>query len=85
MAEADGRVGAPHPAIRLPADLLGDSRRNSRGLDLADERTLAALEQELTDPALWVTLYEAAKSEARHTAAKRAVEAAYAELEALVE
>ncbi len=51
----------------------------------AAEASLAQLEQELTDPAAWATRYEAAKSEARHTAAKRAVDAAYAELEALVE
>ena len=49
------------------------------------EAALAQLEQELTDPAAWATRYEAAKSEARHTAAKRAVESAYAELEALVD
>jgi ATP-binding cassette subfamily F protein 3 len=49
------------------------------------EASLAQLEQELTDPAMWATRYEAAKSEARHTAAKRAVDAAYAELEALVD
>ena len=34
--------GAPHPAVALPADLYGE-RRNSAGLDLADEDTLAAL------------------------------------------
>ncbi|RDE06494.1 bifunctional proline dehydrogenase/L-glutamate gamma-semialdehyde dehydrogenase PutA [Sphingomonas aracearum] len=34
--------GAPHPAVALPADLYG-ARRNSAGLDLADENTLAAL------------------------------------------
>ncbi len=49
------------------------------------EQALAALERELTDPALWATRYEAAKSEARHTAAKRAVETAYARLEELVD
>ncbi len=49
------------------------------------EAALTALEQELADPAAWATRYEAAKSEARHTAARRAVEAAYAELEALVD
>jgi ATP-binding cassette subfamily F protein 3 len=42
------------------------------------EAALVALEDELADPACWATPYEAAKSEARHTAAKRAVEAAYA-------
>jgi ATP-binding cassette subfamily F protein 3 len=49
------------------------------------EVALAGLEQELTDPALWATRYEAAKSEARHTAARRAVEAAYADLERLLD
>jgi len=40
------------------------------------------LEDELADPKAWATKYESAKSTARHTAAKRAVEDAYAELEA---
>jgi ATP-binding cassette subfamily F protein 3 len=48
------------------------------------EAALAALEQELADPAAWATKYEAAKSEARHTAARRAIDAAYAELEVLL-
>jgi ATP-binding cassette subfamily F protein 3 len=50
----------------------------------AAEAALVALEQELADPSAWATKYEAAKSEARHTAARRAVDAAYAELEALL-
>ncbi len=41
---------------------------------------MRALEDELADPAAWATQYEAAKSEARHTAARRAVEDAYAAL-----
>ena len=49
------------------------------------EAALRALEDELADPAAWATRYESAKSEARHTAARRAVEEAYARLEALVE
>jgi ATP-binding cassette subfamily F protein 3 len=49
------------------------------------EADLATLEQELADPAAWATRYEAAKSEARHTAARRAVEAAYARLEELID
>jgi ATP-binding cassette subfamily F protein 3 len=51
----------------------------------AAEAALRVLEAELTDPAAWATRYEAAKSEARHTAATRAVENAYAQLEALVD
>ncbi len=49
------------------------------------EAALVALEAELADPAAWATKYETAKNEARHTAAKRAVEAAYARLETLVD
>lgn len=36
-------VGAPHPKIALPQDLYGPLRRNSAGLDLADEARLAEL------------------------------------------
>ena len=42
-ARQDGRLGAPHPAIALPLELYGSARMNSRGMDLADERTLADL------------------------------------------
>jgi ATP-binding cassette subfamily F protein 3 len=46
------------------------------------EEALAAVEEELADPKAWATKYETAKSTARHTAAKRAVEEAYTALEA---
>jgi RHH-type proline utilization regulon transcriptional repressor/proline dehydrogenase/delta 1-pyrroline-5-carboxylate dehydrogenase len=36
-------VGAPHPKIALPRDLFGAARKNSRGLDLANEQVLAGL------------------------------------------
>jgi RHH-type proline utilization regulon transcriptional repressor/proline dehydrogenase/delta 1-pyrroline-5-carboxylate dehydrogenase len=36
-------VGAPHPRIALPPDLFGAARKNSRGLDLANEQVLASL------------------------------------------
>jgi ATP-binding cassette subfamily F protein 3 len=49
------------------------------------EAALSAVESELADPAAWATRYEAAKSEARHTAARRAVDEAYARLEALTD
>jgi RHH-type transcriptional regulator, proline utilization regulon repressor / proline dehydrogenase / delta 1-pyrroline-5-carboxylate dehydrogenase len=43
-AEAPPRVvGRPHPAIALPGEIYGAARRNSRGLDLANEDRLAAL------------------------------------------
>ena len=49
------------------------------------ESAMRELEDQLADPAAWTTQYESAKSDARHTAARRAVEEAYAQLEALVE
>ena len=49
------------------------------------EAAMRALEDELADPGAWATQYESAKSEARHTAARRAVEEAYAQLETLVD
>ncbi len=63
---------------------LSAQQKAERAVEQA-EAALVQLEQELTDPAAWATRYEAAKSEARHTAAKRAVDAAYAELEALLD
>ncbi len=51
MAVADGAVGVPHPSIPLPRDLYGAARRNSRGLDLASETTLTALESSFRDAA----------------------------------
>jgi ATP-binding cassette subfamily F protein 3 len=49
------------------------------------EAALRALEGELAQPEAWATRYESAKSEARHTAARRAVDEAYADLEALID
>jgi ATP-binding cassette subfamily F protein 3 len=51
----------------------------------AAEAALRALEDELSEPAAWATPYESAKSEARHTAARRAVDAAYARLEEVID
>ena len=50
--------------------------------DLAGEDRVG--EDALADPAAWATRYESAKSQARHTAARIAVEQAYARLEALI-
>ncbi|HWH92470.1 MAG TPA: ABC-F family ATP-binding cassette domain-containing protein [Baekduia sp.] len=47
----------------------------------AAEAALVALEEELAAPEAWATQYESAKNTARHTAAKRAVDDAYAALE----
>jgi ATP-binding cassette, subfamily F, member 3 len=63
---------------------LSAQQKAERAIEEA-EAALRALEAELADPAAWATRYEAAKSEARHTAATRAVDEAYASLETLVD
>jgi ATP-binding cassette, subfamily F, member 3 len=63
---------------------LNETQKAERAVEQA-EAALVALEQELTDPAAWATQYESAKSEARHTAAKRAVDEAYGRLETLID
>jgi ATP-binding cassette subfamily F protein 3 len=45
------------------------------------EAALVTLEEELAGPEAWASQYESAKNTARHTAAKRAVDDAYAALE----
>ncbi|WP_237478572.1 trifunctional transcriptional regulator/proline dehydrogenase/L-glutamate gamma-semialdehyde dehydrogenase [Lichenibacterium dinghuense] len=54
---AETPVGAPHPRIAAPRDLL-PGRLNSRGLDLADEDALAALGAALEESAAtrWTAL-----------------------------
>ncbi len=92
---ANGRApldGAPVPVKKGRArsakgpskNRLSAQQKAERAIEEA-EAALRALEGELTEPAAWATRYEAAKSEARHTAATRAVEEAYAQLEALVD
>jgi ATP-binding cassette subfamily F protein 3 len=63
---------------------LNDQQKAERAIEDA-EAAMRALEDELADPAAWATQYESAKSTARHTAARRAVEQAYARLEALID
>ena len=63
---------------------LSEAQKAERAVEQA-EASLADLERELADPAAWATRYQAAKSEARHTAAKRAVDEAYARLETLID
>jgi hypothetical protein len=63
---------------------LSEQQKAERAIEAAEE-ALKTLEAELADPAAWASRYESAKSEARHTAATRAVEDAYARLEALVD
>lgn len=47
LAEQEGAMGLPHPAIPLPVAILGDTRKNSCGLDLANDDVLADLAQSL--------------------------------------
>ena len=51
MAQTEGAVGVPHPAIALPRDLFGTDRRNSIGIDLNNEHALATLSATLSDGA----------------------------------
>ena len=72
------------PKKRDPSkNRLREQAKAERAIEAA-EQALKALEDELADPAAWATKYEAGKSEARHTAAKRAVEHAYEQLEAFI-
>ncbi|HEY2181992.1 MAG TPA: ABC-F family ATP-binding cassette domain-containing protein [Solirubrobacteraceae bacterium] len=63
---------------------LSAQAQAERDVEVA-EAAMRALEDELADPAAWATRYESAKSEARHTAARRAVDAAYERLESLID
>ena len=79
----DAAVGAATPtrsaqaqaeAPRAPSQEPPSAQQKAERAIEAAEAALRALEAELADPAAWATRYEAAKSEARHTAATRAVE-----------
>jgi ATP-binding cassette subfamily F protein 3 len=75
----------PKPKPKGPSkNRLSAQEQAEREIEAA-ETALTQLEDELADPAAWASKYESAKSEARHTAAKRAIEQAYERLEALVD
>jgi ATP-binding cassette subfamily F protein 3 len=92
-AQSNGAAKAAKPEEPAPkkAKAKGPSKNRLSAQEKAEktveqaEAALVSLEAELVDPAAWATRYEAAKSEARHTAAKRAVELAYAELGELID
>ena len=50
FAQARAAKCLPHPRIPLPLDLYGDGRKNSAGLDLANEDVLRKLGDELAAP-----------------------------------
>jgi ATP-binding cassette subfamily F protein 3 len=84
-ASSQALKGKPKSSAKGPSkNRLNAQQQAERAIEEA-EAALRALEAELTDPAAWATRYESAKSEARHTAATRAVEEAYARLEGLVD
>jgi ATP-binding cassette subfamily F protein 3 len=85
---ANGGVkSARSKAARSPGPSKNRVREQAKAEQAVEqaEAALRELEGELADPVAWATKYEAAKSEARHTAAKREVEAAYERLETLVD
>jgi ATP-binding cassette, subfamily F, member 3 len=85
---ANGRANGHAPAAAKPAGPSKNALREQAKLEQAIERAeaeLARVEDELAGPEAWATKYESAKSTAKHTAAKRAVDEAYAALEAHLE
>jgi ATP-binding cassette subfamily F protein 3 len=77
--------GKPRAAPAGPSKNRVREQRKAEQAVEAAEAALSALEDELADPRAWATQYESAKSQARHTAARRAVDEAYARLEALTD
>jgi ATP-binding cassette subfamily F protein 3 len=80
-AKASSNGGPTDKAAPAPSK---NAQRQTAKLEQAveaAEAALVALEEELADPGVWASQYESAKSTARHTAAKRAVDEAYAALE----
>jgi ATP-binding cassette subfamily F protein 3 len=74
------RKGKP----RRAPDHAQQTARLEREIEAA-EAALAALEDELADPAAWADQSKAVAASRRHTEAQRAVEDLYAKLEALAE
>jgi ATP-binding cassette subfamily F protein 3 len=78
----EARKARPKKASGPSKNRLTEQQKAERAVEEA-EAALRTVEDELADPAAWATQYESAKSQARHTAATRAVEQAYAGLEAV--
>ena len=83
--QAEKSKAKPKPKPKGPSkNRLSAQEQAEREIEAA-EAALRQLEDELADPAAWASKYESAKSEARHTAAKRAIEQAYERLESLID
>jgi ATP-binding cassette subfamily F protein 3 len=83
-ATAPGKAPAKAKSKGPSKNRMSETEKAEKAIEAA-EAALGELEAELADPVAWATRYEAAKSEARHTAATRAVEDAYARLETLID
>jgi ATP-binding cassette subfamily F protein 3 len=77
-ANGNGAATATAPAPSKNAQK--QTAKLERAIETA-EAALASLEEELAAPEAWASQYESAKNTARHTAARRAVDDAYAALE----
>lgn len=75
--------GERDAALEPSKNRLREQRRAEQDIERA-EQELRVLEQQLSEPAAWATAYESAKSQARHTAAQRAVDQAYTRLETVL-
>ncbi|MEC5160035.1 MULTISPECIES: trifunctional transcriptional regulator/proline dehydrogenase/L-glutamate gamma-semialdehyde dehydrogenase [unclassified Janthinobacterium] len=53
FAAARAQGGVPHPGIVLPTDMFGGERKNSAGLDLANEDVLREVSAALAAPRNW--------------------------------
>jgi ATP-binding cassette subfamily F protein 3 len=82
--DVPAKPARPAKKSGISKNRLRDQERATEDVEAA-EAALAAIEAELAAPEAWATRYEAAKSEARHTAAKLAVEKAYERLESLMQ
>ncbi|WP_370461855.1 trifunctional transcriptional regulator/proline dehydrogenase/L-glutamate gamma-semialdehyde dehydrogenase [Pantoea sp. Nvir] len=51
LSASEGIIGLPHPKIPLPRDLYGTVRRNSIGINMANEHNLAKLSSSLLNSA----------------------------------
>jgi ATP-binding cassette subfamily F protein 3 len=81
VAKANGNGNGAAAATAAPSkNAVKQTAKLERAIETA-EAALVSLEEELAAPEAWASQYESAKSTARHTAAKRAVDDAYAALE----
>jgi ATP-binding cassette, subfamily F, member 3 len=79
-AKANGNGTTAAAAPKPSKNAVRQTAKLEQAIETA-EAALTTLEEELAAPEAWASQYESAKNTARHTAAKRAVDDAYAALE----